>query len=39
VYAHDLAADGSYQLSADSDSELVLTRPFEIRLPIEAITP
>jgi Uma2 family endonuclease len=39
VYAYDLAADGSYQLIADSDSELVLTQPFEIRLPIAAITP
>lgn len=39
VYAYDLAADGSYQLIADSDSELVLTRPFEIRLPMAAITP
>jgi Uma2 family endonuclease len=39
VYAYDLAPDGSYQLIADSDSELVLTRPFDIRLPIDAITP
>jgi hypothetical protein len=39
VYAYDLAADGSYQLIADSDSELLLTQPFEIRLPIAAITP
>jgi Uma2 family endonuclease len=39
VFAYDLAADGSYQLIADSDLELVLTRPFEIRLPIAAITP
>jgi hypothetical protein len=27
VFAYDLAADGSYQLIADSDLELVLTRP------------
>jgi Uma2 family endonuclease len=39
VYAYDLDANGAYQLAADSDSELVLSRPFEIRLPIGAITP
>ena len=39
VFAYDLAPDGSYQLIADSDSELVLARPFEIRLPIAAIVP
>jgi Uma2 family endonuclease len=39
VYAYDLDATGSYQLIADSNTELVLSRPFEIRLPIEAITP
>ena len=39
VYAYDLDADGAYQLVADSDTELVLSRPFEIRLPIGAITP
>jgi Uma2 family endonuclease len=38
VYAYDLEPGGSYQLIADSDTELVLSRPFEIRLPIEAIT-
>lgn len=39
VFAYDLGEDGSYQLVADSDTELVLTAPFDIRLPIEAITP
>ena len=39
VYAYDLGPNGSYQLVGDSDTELVLTAPFEIRLPIEAITP
>jgi Uma2 family endonuclease len=39
VYAYELDADGSYQLSADSGTELVLQRPFEIRLSIGAITP
>ncbi|GAA3335927.1 Uma2 family endonuclease [Amorphoplanes nipponensis] len=38
VYAYDLV-DGSYQLVADSADELVLTAPFEIRLPISDITP
>ena len=38
VYAYDLDATGAYQLIADSDTELVLSRPFEIRLPIGAIT-
>jgi Uma2 family endonuclease len=39
VYAYELGKDGRYQLVADSDTELVLTAPFDIRLPIEAITP
>jgi Uma2 family endonuclease len=39
VYAYDRDAAGAYQLIADSDTELVVPRPFEIRLPIEAITP
>jgi Uma2 family endonuclease len=38
VFAYDLV-DGQYQLVADSDTELVLTKPFEIRLPIADITP
>ena len=39
VYAYELDEAGSYQLIADSDTELVLERPFAIRLPIGAITP
>ncbi len=39
VYAYELGLDGTYQLAADSDEELVLAKPFEIRLPIAAITP
>jgi Uma2 family endonuclease len=39
AYAYDLEPGGSYQLIADPDTELVLSRPFEIRLPIGAITP
>jgi Uma2 family endonuclease len=39
VYAYALAADGHYELAADSDTELVLTAPFDIRLPIQEITP
>jgi Uma2 family endonuclease len=38
VYAYDLV-DGEYRLAADSDTELVLTAPFEIKLPIRDITP
>jgi Uma2 family endonuclease len=38
VFAYDLAADGTYELVADSDTELVLTRPFEIRLPIAVLS-
>ena len=38
VYAYDLA-DGGYELIADSDTELVLSAPFEIKLPIQDITP
>ncbi|BFU42247.1 Uma2 family endonuclease [Krasilnikovia sp. MM14-A1004] len=38
VYAYDLR-DGRYELVADSETELVLTEPFEIRLPIRDITP
>jgi Uma2 family endonuclease len=38
VFAYDLI-DGEYKLVADSDSELVLTAPFEIKLPIRDITP
>jgi Uma2 family endonuclease len=39
VYAYELATNGSYTLVADSDTELILERPFEIRLPIGDITP
>ncbi|RZU50326.1 Uma2 family endonuclease [Krasilnikovia cinnamomea] len=38
VFAYDLR-DGRYELVADSDTELVLSEPFEIRLPIRDITP
>jgi Uma2 family endonuclease len=38
IFAYDLA-DGEYRLVADSDAELVLEKPFEIRLPIADITP
>jgi Uma2 family endonuclease len=39
IYAYELNGSGSYELIADSDSELVLSRPFEITLPIGAVTP
>jgi Uma2 family endonuclease len=39
VYAYELATNGSYTLVADSDTELILERPFEIRLSIGDITP
>jgi Uma2 family endonuclease len=38
VYAYELVGDG-YKLVADAADELVLDRPFEIRLPIRDITP
>ncbi|WP_433722305.1 Uma2 family endonuclease [Actinoplanes sp. CA-051413] len=38
VFAYDLGKKG-YELVADSAEELVLTAPFEIRLPIADITP
>jgi Uma2 family endonuclease len=38
IFAYDLA-DGRYELVTDSADELVLTAPFEIRLPIRDITP
>jgi Uma2 family endonuclease len=38
VFAYDLVG-GSYELVADSAEELVLTEPFEIKLPIRDITP
>jgi Uma2 family endonuclease len=38
VFAYDLV-DGRYELVADSDTELVLSAPFEIKLPIRDITP
>jgi Uma2 family endonuclease len=38
VHAYDLV-DGRYELVAQSETELVLSAPFEIRLPIREITP
>jgi Uma2 family endonuclease len=38
IYAYDLI-DGRYELVADSETELVLTAPFAIKLPIRDITP
>jgi len=38
VFAYDLVG-GGYELVADSTEELVLTAPFEIKLPIRDITP
>jgi Uma2 family endonuclease len=38
VFAYELV-DGAYKLVADAPDELVLDRPFEIRLPIQDITP
>jgi Uma2 family endonuclease len=40
VFAYDLV-DGRYEMAGDADveSELVLTKPFEIRLPIRDIAP
>jgi hypothetical protein len=37
-HAYDLV-DGAYEPVADSGTELVLTAPFEIKLPIRDITP
>jgi Uma2 family endonuclease len=39
VFAYELGLNHTYQLVTDSDTELVLERPFEIRLPIAEITP
>src|SRR5262249_22359128 len=39
VYAYELGEDGTYRIVADSATELVLDRPFEIRLAIADITP
>jgi Uma2 family endonuclease len=39
VYAYERGPDRTYTLAADSDTELVLERPFAIRLPIGDITP
>jgi Uma2 family endonuclease len=39
VYAYQLAPGDTYELVADSDSELVLAEPFEIRLSVRDITP
>ena len=38
VFAYDLV-DGRYELVADSSQTLVLSEPFEIKLPIRDITP
>jgi Uma2 family endonuclease len=38
IFAYDLV-DGKYELAADSESELVLSAPFEIKLRIRDITP
>jgi Uma2 family endonuclease len=38
VFASDLV-DGRYELAADSAEELVLTKPFDIRLPVRDISP
>jgi Uma2 family endonuclease len=38
VHAYDLAA-GRYQRVADSCDELVLTAPFDVRLPVRDVTP
>ena len=38
IYAYDLV-NGKYELAADSETELVLSAPFEIKLPIRDITP
>ena len=39
LYACGLAPEGAHNLMADSDPELVLERPFPIRLSIGDITP
>ena len=38
IYAYELT-DGAYQRIHESDDEVVLDRPFGIRLPVRAITP
>lgn len=38
VFAYDLITD-HYQSVAGSDEELVLTKPFDIRLPLADLTP
>jgi Uma2 family endonuclease len=38
VFAYDLVGD-HYKLAADSTTELVLSAPFDIRLPVRDITP
>ena len=38
VHAYDLV-NGRYEPAGDSDTELVLSAPFEIKLPIRDITP
>jgi Uma2 family endonuclease len=39
VFAYELGDDGIYRLVADSTTELLLERPFEIKLSIADITP
>jgi len=39
LFAYELVVGGTYKLLADSATELVIDRPFEIRLPIGDITP
>jgi hypothetical protein len=39
VFAYGLGADATYRPVAESTEELVLERPFPIRLPISEITP
>jgi Uma2 family endonuclease len=38
VYAYDLV-DGRYELVADSAEELIVNKPFDVRLPVRDITP
>ncbi|MEU8327067.1 Uma2 family endonuclease [Micromonospora sp. NPDC048839] len=38
VYAYDLV-DGRYELAADSAEELIVAKPFDIRLSVRDITP
>ncbi|MEH1166633.1 hypothetical protein V6V47_14735 [Micromonospora sp. CPCC 205539] len=38
VYAYDLV-DGRYELAADSAEELIVAKPFDIRLRLRDVTP